>query len=433
MSFNRLASRLVAFQHRDFRLLWSGQLSSNIAQQMQLIALNWNVYALLRDSSSTATLFGQSIDLNASALGLGGLSLARVIPILLFAIPGGLLADMVRRRRLMLATQTAGMVIAAALAYLSLSGRASVSMLYLAAAASGAFIALESPARESLMPNLVSRDHLLNAMSLYTMLVVTGTIVGPPVAGMLVDAASFGLVYALTALLFLPALFTLTLMRDPAQDAERQRLGLRDVKEGFRFTYRTRVIWGTMMVDFLATILGSARTMLPILAGDIFGVGATGYGVLATAQPVGSVIAGTLVSLRDNIWRQGLVFLICVASYGAATALFGLSTVFFLSYLLWGVTGVADTVSSIIRGTIRQSVTPDALRGRMVGANMMFYMSGPQLGEVRAGLVAAAFGAPFAIVSGGLAVLAMVSIAAWRSPVLRRYTSDSVEEAAATT
>jgi MFS family permease len=433
MSFNRLASRLVAFQHRDFRLLWSGQLSSNIAQQMQLIALNWNVYALLRDSSSTATLFGQSIDLNASALGLGGLSLARVIPILLFAIPGGLLADMVRRRRLMLATQTAGMVIAAALAYLSLSGRASVSMLYLAAAASGAFIALESPARESLMPNLVSRDHLLNAMSLYTMLVVTGTIVGPPVAGMLVDAASFGLVYALTALLFLPALFTLTLMRDPAQDAERQRLGLRDVKEGFRFTYRTRVIWGTMMVDFLATILGSARTMLPILAGDIFGVGATGYGVLATAQPVGSVIAGTLVSLRDNIWRQGLVFLICVASYGAATALFGLSTVFFLSYLLWGVTGVADTVSSIIRGTIRQSVTPDALRGRMVGANMMFYMSGPQLGEVRAGLVAAAFGAPFAIVSGGLAVLAMVSIAAWRSPVLRRYTSDSVQEAAATT
>ena len=243
------------------------------------------------------------------------------------------------------------------------------------------------------------------------------------------DAASLGVVYALTALLFLPALVTLLVMRDPAQDAApKRRLGLRDVAAGFRFTYRTRVIWGTMMVDFLATVLGSARTMLPIVAGDILGMGASGYGLLATAQPVGSVLAGTVVSLRHDILRQGLVFLVCVASYGAATALFGLSTVFALSYLLWGVTGAADTVSSIIRGTIRQSVTPDALRGRMVGVNMMFYMGGPQLGEVRAGLVAAAFGAPFAIVSGGIAVLAVVGLAAWRYPSLRAYTSDSARE-----
>ncbi len=429
MSRNRITARLVALQHRDYRLLWSGQLASNIAQQMQLIALNWNVYALLRETSSTVTLFGQTIDLNASALGLGGLSLARVLPILLFAVPGGMLADMVNRRRLMLVTQSAGMVIAAVLAYVSLSGNATLPILYLAAAASGAVVALESPARESLTPNLVPRSHLLNAMSLYTMLITVGAIVGPLVAGVLADAASLGVVYALTALLFLPALVTLFVMRDPAQDAApKRRLGLRDVAAGFRFTYRTRVIWGTMMVDFLATVLGSARTMLPIVAGDILGMGASGYGLLATAQPVGSVLAGTVVSLRHDILRQGLVFLVCVASYGAATALFGLSTVFALSYLLWGVTGAADTISSIIRGTIRQSMTPDALRGRMVGVNMMFYMGGPQLGEVRAGLVAAAFGAPFAIVSGGIAVLAVVGLAAWRYPSLRAYTSDSARE-----
>ena len=429
MSPSRLTSRLVSLQHRDYRLLWSGQLASTLALQMQLIAMNWNVYDLLRGASSTVTLFGRTVDLNASALGLGGLSLARVLPILIFAIPGGMLADMVNRRRLMLVTQSAGMLIAAWLAYVSLSGRATVQALYLAAAASGAVMALESPARESLTPNLVPRAHLLNAMSLYTMLITIGTIVGPLLAGVLADAASLGTVYALTALLFIPALVTLALMHDPAQDAApKRRLGWRDVAEGFRFTYRTRVIWSTMIVDFLATVLGSARTMLPLIAGEVLGVGAAGYGLLATAQPVGSVIAGSIVSLRRDIWRQGLVFLVCVAAYGAATALFGLSAVFVVSYLLWGVTGAADTVSSIIRGTIRQGMTPDTLRGRMVGVNMLFYMGGPQLGEVRAGLVAAAFGAPFAIVSGGLAVLAVVGLAAWRSPRLREYTSDTSRE-----
>lgn len=429
MSRNPITSRLVALQHRDYRLLWSGQLASNIAQQMQLIALNWNVYALLRDSSSTFSLFGQTIDLNASALGLGGLSVARVIPILLFAVPGGMLADMVKRRRLMFVTQSTGGLIAAVLAYLSLSGQATVPLLYLAAAASGAVMALESPARESLTPNLVPRNHLLNAMSLYTMLITVGTIVGPLVAGVLADVTSLGVVYALTALLFVPALITLVIMHDPSQDtAPKERIGWRGVLEGFRFTYRTRVIWGTMIVDFMATFLGSARTMLPIVAGDILGMGASGYGLLATAQPVGSVLAGSIVSLRRDIWRQGLVFLVCVASYGAATALFGLSTIFVLSYILWSITGAADTISSIIRGTVRQTLTPDALRGRMVGVNMMFYSGGPQLGEVRAGLVAAAFGAPFAIVSGGISVLIVVALAAWRYPRLRNYTSGTVRD-----
>jgi MFS family permease len=196
------------------------------------------------------------------------------------------------------------------------------------------------------------------------------------------------------------------------------------VREGFRFTRRTRVIWGTLWLDFLATLLGSARTLLPIVADQLLGVGAAGYAILATAQPMGAVIAGSLVSLRRRIVHQGLIFLACVAVYGAATALFGLSTLFALSYLLWSATGAADTVSSIIRGAIRQALTPDELRGRMVGVNMIFFMGGPQLGEVRAGLAAAAFGVPFAIISGGLAVVAVTAWAAWRYPRLRGYVGD---------
>ena len=417
--------RLVALQHRNFRLFWLGQFSSTVGVQMQVIGINWHVYELLRDSPFTVTVFGYTLDLNAGALGLGGLGLARLLPILLLAVPGGMLADTRNRRRLLMGTQALGGLIAALLAGLALAGLASVPVLYLAAAAAGALLALESPSREAITPNLVPRQHLLNAMSLYTMMNTFGTIAGPLLAGAILARGEIGFVYALAALTFAPALATLLRMDDPsAPAAARPRWNWAGVREGFRFTRGARVIWGTLWLDFLATLLGSARTLLPIVADQLLGVGAAGYGLLATAQPVGAVIAGTLVSLRRRLVHQGLIFLVCIAVYGAATALFGLSTLFALSYLLWSATGAADTVSSIIRGAIRQASTPDELRGRMVGVNMIFFMGGPQLGEVRAGLVAAAFGVPFAIVSGGLAVVGMTAWAAWRYPRLRRYVGE---------
>ena len=149
---------------------------------------------------------------------------------------------------------------------------------------------------------------------------------------------------------------------------------------------------------------------------------------LSTADAVGSLAAGSIISLRKDIYRQGLVLLASVAAYGLATALFGLSTSFALSYLLFMFVGASDTVSTVIRQTIRQIMTPDRLRGRMTGINQIFFMGGPQLGELEAGIVAALFGAPVAIVSGGLATVAMAGWIAWRYPRLRRYTSDTLAE-----
>jgi hypothetical protein len=189
------------------------------------------------------------------------------------------------------------------------------------------------------------------------------------------------------------------------------------------FTYRSRIIWSTMLLDFIATFFSSARTMLPIVAGDILRVGPEGYGLLSTAQSVGAVAAGTILSLRQTIHRQGVVLLISVAVYGLATALFGLSTAFLLSYVLFALTGAGDTVSTVIRGTIRQLVTPDRLRGRMTSVNMIFFMGGPQLGELEAGLVAAVLGAPLAIFTGGVATVLLTVLVAWQYPRLRNYTS----------
>jgi MFS family permease len=143
---------------------------------------------------------------------------------------------------------------------------------------------------------------------------------------------------------------------------------------------------------------------------------------------VGSVIAGSILTLRREIYHQGAVLLISVAVYGLATALFGLSTSFIAAYVFFALTGAGDTVSTVIRGTIRQLMTPDHLRGRMTSVNMMFFMGGPQLGELEAGVVAAAFGAPFAIVSGGLATVLLTIWIAWKYPRLRRYTSDTAAE-----
>jgi MFS family permease len=242
----------------------------------------------------------------------------------------------------------------------------------------------------------------------------------------LLETSPIGLIYALHAFAYLPALIALSLMHYSGAVAQRQsRISRQYLLDGFRFTFRTHMIRSSMLVDFFATVMGSARTLLPIVADQILGIGAGGYGWLATAQPLGSLIAGTVASTRRDIVRQGSLLLSCVALYGLGTAFFGLSTVFVFSYLLFAITGAADTLSSIIRGTIRQMWTPDLLRGRMLGVNMIFTAGGPQLGEVRAGLVASVLGAPLAIITGGIAAALVALFMAWRDPTLRGYTSET--------
>lgn len=418
-------SRLVALQHRDFRLLWWSTLATNLGLHMQTIAVNWHVYSLLRDETATFAFFGQSFQLNSSALALGGLGLMRWLPLLLFGVLGGILADTRNRRRLLMVTLGLGAVLAALAALLTLSGRINVLVIYAIVAALTSLFALETPAREAMLPNVVPRRHLTNAVSLVMLVSVVGAIAGPALAGAILETGWIAAVYALHALTFVPALLALARLHYSGEPAQRQTHFSRAyLLDGFRFSFRTPIIRSTMLLDFFATLLGSARTLLPIVADQVLGIGAGGYGLLATAQPLGSVLAGSIVAVRRDIARQGAVFLLCIAAYGLGTALFGVSTVFALSYLLFAVTGAADTISSIIRGAVRQLWTPDALRGRMVGVNMIFYMGGPQLGEVRAGLVAAAVGAPLAIIIGGLAAASLAAWSAWRDPNLRRYTAE---------
>lgn len=414
--------RWVALQHRDYRLLWFGLLVSFTGSQMQFTAVNWQVFDLLRTQDVLLDLFGTPTRLAADALGLGMLGLARVLPIFVFALIGGALADTYDRRRVMWWSQLAAMIASVALAATSLAGVANVWWIYGLTALGAAAAALGNPARQALVPNLVPKEHFTNAVSLNSLILQFSQIGGPALAGMLIGRVSIGWIYAINAVTFSAALIALLLMRHRDTFENKQaKVDLGAIRDGFKFVFSSRMITSTMLLDFFATFFSSARTMLPIVAAELLKTDATGFGILSTGQAVGSAIAGIIVSLRKEIQKQGAALLICVALYGLATALFGLTTNFALSYLLFAATGATDTVSTVIRNVIRQLNTPDHLRGRMVGVNQLFFQGGPQLGELEAGLVGAAFGVPFAIVSGGVATVLLTLWVAWRFSDLREY------------
>jgi MFS family permease len=421
---------LAALQYHDFRLMWGGNFVSVVGSQMQMVAINWHVYRLLAGTSITIDLFGREISLGAEALGLGGVGLARVIPIMVFAIIGGTLADVTNRRKLLIITNGIAALLAAVLAWLSFSQRDTVLTIYLLTAAGSATAAFSSPAQQALIPNLVPKRDLTNAISLNSTMRHVATIGGPALAGLIIGAWSESWVYAINAVSFAAVIGSLSLLHYSGKVVQRTATGLgwSAIVEGWRFVRGSRIIWSSMMLDFMATFFSSARTMLPLVAGEILKVGAQGYGLLSTAEAVGALAAGTVLSLRKDIYRQGIILLVSVALYGLATALFGLSTSFALSYLLFMFIGATDTVSMVIRQTIRQSTTPDRLRGRMTGINQVFFAGGPQLGELEAGIVAALFGVPFAIVSGGIATVGFTIWIAKRYPRLRNYTRDTMVE-----
>jgi MFS family permease len=199
---------------------------------------------------------------------------------------------------------------------------------------------------------------------------------------------------------------------------------LHAVSFGLRFVTGQPVILSSMLLDFFATFFSSATYLLPIFAVDILGVGAQGYGWLVSAPPIGAGLVALALAFRQTIQNQGRVLLGAVAGFGVATIVFGFSHSYALTFIALAVTGATDSVSMIIRNTIRQVQTPDRLRGRMTSVNQIFFMGGPYLGEVEAGIVGQIFGAPFAVISGGVGCLAALAWINVRFPQLRRYRGD---------
>jgi len=408
-------SPFAALRHRNFRLLWIGQMVSVSGSMMQSAAILWHV-ALVAPPGQKAI-----------ALGLVGL--VRVLPIVGFSLVSGVVADAFDRRRVMLLTQSAMALLAGLLAWLTLRGLQTPWPIYVVAALSSAAGAFDGPARHALIPNLVPRAHLANAISLNTIMFQAAAVAGPSAAGLVVATGGVAVAYLCNAASFLFVIVALLMMRDvkgrggaPAGEGVPGSLSLGAAMEGLRFVFSQPLIRSSMLLDFFATFFSSATALLPIFAQDILGVGAHGYGWLYAAPSIGALLASAaMVRLVDRIDRRGDVLLWAVAGYGLATVAFGASHSFWLMFACLALTGLTDTVSMVFRNVIRQLETPDHLRGRMTGINMVFFMGGPQLGELEAGLVANWWGAPFSVISGGAGCLLATAWVAGRTPALRGY------------
>ena len=403
-------STFKALQHRNFRLIWIGQLVSMAGSMMQSAAILWHVSVL--------------VEPGRRGLALGLVGLVRVVPIVVFSLIAGVVADAHDRRRLMLVTQTGMAVSAALLSWVAFAGVRAVWPIYALAAVGAAFGTFDNPARQALIPTLVPVEDLPNAISLNAIMFQTASVVGPAAGGVLIGGLGIGWAYAFNAVSFLCVIAAVLLMRDVSGNPEGSagRISLAAAIEGLRFVFKTPLIRSTMLLDFFATFFASATALLPIFAQDILDVGARGYGVLSAAPSVGAILASlAMVRLVDRIERRGFVLLWAIAFYGLATVVFGFSRLFVLSFVCLAITGAADTVSMVIRNLVRQLVTPDYIRGRMTSVNMIFFMGGPQLGELEAGLVASAWGPVVSVATGGLGCLLVTALVAARTPQLRDY------------
>lgn len=405
MKKDSFAKRYPALTYRDFRLLWFGQFISNSGTQMQLVAMNWHLYALTH-----------------SAIALGMIGLFRFFPIVLFSLIGGNFADAHNRKKILLTTTISMAVLSFILSATTFTKIVNPFILYTISV----FIAIASsfdiPARQAIVPNLVKKEDLSNAMSLNVIMFQTSLVLGPALAGLFIAQFGEGVVYLVNGLSFASTIIALLLMKTSGQSkGEKPEVSIAAMIEGISFIKSQTLIWSTMLLDFFCTFFASATVLLPIFAKDILHVGPKGFGILSASPAVGAVVAGFIFAHFGILKKQGKILLVSVAFFGLATIFFGISTSFLLSFFLLFFVGAGDSISAIIRNTIRQSATPDNIRGRMSAISMVFFMGGPQLGEFEAGILAGAVGAPLSVVLGGIGSLIAVGLVAFGIPKIRNY------------
>ena len=401
-----------SLRHRGFFFLWVGMAISFAGSQMQVWALFWHIRTL-----------------TAQPIALGGVGLARILPIIAFSLVGGALADVANRKRVLFVTQSLMALSALALAWLTFRGHISLWHIYLLTAIQAVGISFDSPSRQAMVPNLVPTRDLSNAFSMNSIAMQTGAIIGPALGGLVIAYWGQSYTYLINAASYLAVIAALALMGDVPQQIERtgrSGVSLGAIREGVQFILNHPIILATMLMDFFATFFSSANTLMPIFARDVLHVGAIEYGWLSAAQSIGAVTAAAVLSQLGEIRRQGLIFLGAVLAFGVFTIGFGLARNLVMAILALVLVGASDSVSTIIRNTIRQLQTPDYIRGRMTSVNQIFFMGGPQLGEVEAGVAAQLIGAPLAVVTGGGGCILAVAWVVRRWPRLWSYNGDEL-------
>ena len=385
------ASRSV-LRHRDFTLLLVAVVTEAFALQMSFVAIGWQVYSV-----------------RENPLDLGLVGLAEFLPLLLFALPAGQLADRLPRRNLLTVMMSLNLVVLGGLLAVTVSGAGTVWPFFALAFVQGVGSAIGAPAGRALTPSLVPQEILVSALAQRSMAMGLSAVVAPAVGGILF-AIQAELLYAVAIALSVVALGCVLGLRSGRAPVTEGAVGFDEVMAGVRLIKRTNVLLGAISLDLFAVLFGGAVALLPIFAKDILEVGPTGLGFLRAAPAVGSLVAAAIIARYPIRRRAGPKLFFVVAGFGICMVVFGLSRQMWLSMLALALGAGLDMVSVVLRQTILPLVTPDEVRGRVNAVEMVFISASNELGAFESGVAAALIGAVPAVVLGGVATVVVAGV-----------------------
>ena len=392
-------------ESRDFRLLWMSQLTTVTGRQFVLVAVPYQIYVLTH-----------------SSLAVGLLGVFQAVPIVVAGLYSGALADRFDRRRLQLLGKSVAAAGSLALAMGAGALHAPVAFFYAVVVMTSAASTLDQSARAATVPRLVPRHLLPSAMSLSQVMLQSAAIVGPALAGLAIAGVGVSWAFLFDALGCLPAVALVSrLSPQPPPEGHGVVLGWGAPGQAIDYVRRNRLVVGLFAADLVAMIFGMPSALFPALALSVFGIGARGLGLLYAAPAAGALVGSLLSGWVRRVSRQGMAVLLAVALWGGAIAGFGIAgSRLWLALPLLALAGAGDLVSAIFRNTILQLTVPDSIRGRMSAFHQMVVTTGPRLGDLEAGAVAALAGPLFSVVSGGVACVVGIALVAVMVPEMRR-------------
>ncbi|ESX87776.1 MFS transporter [Mesorhizobium sp. LSHC412B00] len=394
--------RYAAFRHRSFLSYWAARFLTTFATMIVSVAVGWQIYDLTRDPFD-----------------LGIVGIVQFLPSLLLVLVTGVVADRLGRRLIMALATVVEAGCALVLLYFTLRGLVSPLPIFIVLAMFGLARAFYGPASSSLFANLVPPEDFGNAIAWNSSAWQTATIVGP-VAGGLLYGVSAEAAYAVASVLMLVAGLLIFTIPKPAQQSATDKPTMETLFAGFRYIWSEKIVLGAISLDLFAVLLSGASALLPVYARDILELGPWGLGLLRSAPGIGAICVAVWLAghpLRDS---AGKIMLGFVAGFGAFTVLFGVSTITWLSILALAGLGATDMFSVYIRETLIQLWTPDEVRGRVNAVNQVFVGASNEVGEFRAGTMAALIGTVPAVVIGGVGAIAVAGLWAVLFPQLRR-------------
>src|SRR5215469_10290464 len=377
-------------RNRNYSLLFWGQLISSAGTQMQVVAVAWQVYLLTH-----------------SAVALGLIGLIQAIPRLIFSLVGGVLADVFDRRKMLLVIEVLLAVTSAVLAICTILHIINLVIIYIVVLIAASVSAFEFPTRQAIVPGLVPREQMADAMSLNMAMMQLTFIIGSTLGGFVIAWVGVANTYWIDVFSYFVVIGSLLLMVVPRIPVEkRAQAGFGALVDGVRFLRSHPVILAVLSLDFFATFFGSPRALLPVYASGILHVGAQGLGFLIAATSIGAVVLTPLTGRIGRIRQQGFGVAAAIVGWGLCIIAFGFSTgPLWLSMLFLAGAGACDMVSMVLRHLIIQLTSPDEMRGRMSAVNAMFVIGGPMLGQFESGIVAGFATPQFSVVSGGVACI----------------------------